>query len=108
MNTRSTNRSRDGPWNSSFDRSSQRNNSFNSLQNSRSNYRGNSYYSNEDPTASTETTAEIEGTNNNRDTNREIKITRTGMRIIKIETGLTTGENRTNINIIETSIKHRD
>ena len=57
--------------------------------------------------ASTETTAGIEGTNNNRDMNREIKTTRTGMRIIKIETGLTTGEDRTNINIIETSIKHR-
>ena len=57
--------------------------------------------------ASTETTAEIEGTNNNQDTNREIKTTRTGMRTIKIEKGLTTGEDRTNINIIETSTKHR-
>ena len=47
MNTRSTNRSRDGSWNGSFDRSSHRNNSFNSSQNSRSNYRGNSYSSND-------------------------------------------------------------
>ena len=36
MNTRSTNRSRDGSWNGSFDRSSSKNNSFNSPQNSRS------------------------------------------------------------------------
>ena len=48
MSTRSTNRSRDGSWNSSFNRSSQRNNLFDSSQNSRSNYRGNSYSNNED------------------------------------------------------------
>ena len=48
MNTRSTNRSGDRFWNSSFDRSSQRNNLFNSSQNSRSNYRGISYSNNED------------------------------------------------------------
>ena len=48
MNTRSTNRSRDGSWNGSFNRSSSRNNSFKSSQNSRSNYRGNSYSSNND------------------------------------------------------------
>ena len=47
MSTRSTNRSREGSWNSSFDRSSQRNNPFNSSQNSRSNYRGNNYSNNE-------------------------------------------------------------
>ena len=43
MNTRSTNRSRDGSWNGSFDRSSGKNNSFNSPQNSRPNYRNNNY-----------------------------------------------------------------
>ena len=48
MNTRSTNRSRDGSWNGSFDRLSSRNNSFNSPQNSRSNYRGSIYSSNND------------------------------------------------------------
>ena len=44
MNTRSTNRSRDGSFNRSFDRSSSRNNSFNSSNNSRPNYRSNSYH----------------------------------------------------------------
>ena len=48
MNTRSTNRSRDGSWNGSFDRSSSKNNSFNSPQNSRSNYRSSNYSSNND------------------------------------------------------------
>ena len=48
MNTRLTNRSRDGSWNGPFDRSSSRNNSFNSSQSSRSNYRGNNYSSNND------------------------------------------------------------
>ena len=57
--------------------------------------------------ASTETTAETEGSNNNRDMNRETKVTRTGMKIINIETGLTTGEDQTNTNTTETSIKHR-
>ena len=48
MSTRSTNRPGDGSWNGSFDRSSHRNNSFNSSQSSRSNYRGDSYSSNDD------------------------------------------------------------
>ena len=48
MNTRSTNRSGDGSWNGSFDRSSSKNNSFDSPQNSRPNYRSNSYLSNSD------------------------------------------------------------
>ena len=48
MNTRSTNRSRDGSFNRSFDRSSSRNNSFNSPNNSRSSYRNNSYPNNND------------------------------------------------------------
>ena len=48
MNTRPTNRSRDGSWNGSFNRSSSRNNSLNSSQNSRSNYTGSSYSSNND------------------------------------------------------------
>ena len=51
--------------------------------------------------ASTETTAEIEGISNNQDTNRENRTTRTGMRTTKIETGLTTGEDQTNTNIID-------
>ena len=48
MSTRNTNRSGDRSWNNSFDKSSQRNNSFNSLHSSRSNYRDNSYSSNKD------------------------------------------------------------
>ena len=48
MNTRSANRSRDGSFNRFFDRSSSRNNSFNSPNNSRSSYRNNSYPSNND------------------------------------------------------------
>ena len=48
MNTRSTNRSGDGSWNGSFDRSSSKNNSFSSPQNSRSNYRSSNYPNNND------------------------------------------------------------
>ena len=112
MSTRSTNRSGDGSWNSSFDRSSQRNNSFNSSQNSRSNYRGNSYSNNKDSQ---------NRQSFNRDNNRNSGYqqqpryeqrnqnyqNRTGTRTTKIETGLTTGEDQTNTNIIETSTKHR-
>ena len=56
--------------------------------------------------ATTETTAETEGTSNNRDTNREIKITKTGMITTKIETGSTI-EDQTNTNTTETNTKHR-
>ena len=55
----------------------------------------------------TEITAETEDTSNNQDTNREIKITKTGMKTIKIETGLTTEEDQTNTNTTETNTKHR-
>ena len=55
----------------------------------------------------TEITTETEDTSNNQDTNREIKITRTGMKTIKIETGLTTEEDQTNTNTTETNKKHR-
>ena len=48
MNTRSTNRPREGSWNGSLDRSSNKNNSFNSPQNSRSNYRSTNYPNNSD------------------------------------------------------------
>ena len=48
INTRSTNRSRDGSFNGSFDISSSRNNSFNFPNNSRSSYRSNSYPNNND------------------------------------------------------------
>ena len=57
--------------------------------------------------ASTETTAETEGTDNNRNTNREVRTTRTGMTTIKIEIGLTTEEDQTNTNTTEISTKHR-
>ena len=43
-------------------------------------------------------TIETEDTNITQDMNREIKTTRTGMIIIKIETGLTTEGDQTNIN----------
>ena len=55
--------------------------------------------------ASTETTAEIEGISNNQDMNRENRTTRTGIRTTKIETGLTTGEDQTNTNIIDNQHK---
>ena len=57
--------------------------------------------------ATTETTAETEGTSNNQETNREIKITKTGMITTKIETGLTIEEDQTNTNTTETNTKHR-
>ena len=57
--------------------------------------------------ASTKTTTEAEGTNNNRDMNREIRTTRTGMTTTKIKTGLTTEEDQTNINTTEINTKHR-
>ena len=57
--------------------------------------------------ATTETTAEMEDTNNNQDMNREIKITKTGVITIKIETGLTIEEDLTNTNTTETNTKHR-
>ena len=50
---------------------------------------------------------ETEGTSNNRDMNREIKITKTGMITTKIETGLTIEEDQTNTNTTETNTKHR-
>ena len=108
MNTKSTNRPRDGSWNGSFDRSSHRNNSFNSSQNSRSNYRGTpATMIHRIDKASAETTAETEDTNNNLDMNREARTTRTGMTTIKIEIGLTTEEDQTNINTTEMNTKHR-
>ena len=57
--------------------------------------------------ASTETTAETEDTNNNQYTNREARPTRTGMTTIKIEIGLTTEQDQTNINTTDISTKHR-
>ena len=62
----------------------------------------------------TETTAEIEITNNNQGTNREIKTIQTGMTItkieigmtiIRIETGSTTEGDQTNINTTGTNTK---
>ena len=53
----------------------------------------------------TETTAETEVTSNKQGTNREIRNTKTGMTIIKIETGLTTEGDQTNTNTTETNTK---
>ena len=57
--------------------------------------------------ATTETTAETEDTSNNRDMNRETKITKTGMITTKIETGSTIEEDQINTNTTETNTKHR-
>ena len=65
-------------------------------------------------TITAETMAETEITNNNQDTNREIRTTQTGMTItkieigttiIKIEIGSTTEGDQTNISITETNTK---
>ena len=110
MSTRLTNRSRDRSWNGSFDRSSSRNNSFNSSQGSRSNYRGNNYSSHNDSynrQSYNRDNRKKKDTSNIQDMNREIRITRTGMKVIKIETGLTTEEHQTNTNITEINTKNR-
>ena len=117
MNTRSTNRSRDGSWNGSFDRASSKNNSFNSPQNSRSSYRSSNYSSNNDG-YNRQNYNQDNGrnriTNNNQGMNREIKTTQTGMTttkieigmtIIRIETGSTTEGDQTNINTTGTNTK---
>ena len=57
--------------------------------------------------ATTETTAETKDTSNNRDTNIEIKITKTGMITFKIETGSTIEEDQTNTNTTETNTRHK-
>ena len=55
----------------------------------------------------TETTTEILDINTSQDTNREIKTTKTGMIITKIETGSTTEGDQTNTNTTETNPKHK-
>ena len=55
----------------------------------------------------TETTAETKDTSNNQDMKIAIKITKTGMITIKIETGLTTEEDQTNTNTTETNTRHK-
>ena len=55
----------------------------------------------------TETTAETEDTSNNRDMNKETKITKTGVITTKIETGSTIEEDQTNTNTTETNTKHK-
>ena len=52
-----------------------------------------------------ETMVEIEITSNNKDTNKEIRTTQTGMTITKIETGSTTEGDQTNTNTTETNTK---
>ena len=54
-----------------------------------------------------ETTTETGDTNTTQDTNKETKITKTGMITIKIETGSTTKGDRTNTNTTETNLKHK-
>ena len=110
MNTRSTSRSGDRSLNGSFNRSSSRNSSLNS------------YIILDQITETTVTpvamtcttdkdtigtTIETEDTNTTQDMNRETKTTRTGTIIIKIETGLTTEGDQTNINTTEINQKHK-
>ena len=56
---------------------------------------------------STGTMAETKVINNNQDTNREIKVTKTGMITTKIEIGSTIEEDQINTNTIETSTIHK-
>ena len=56
---------------------------------------------------STETTQETRDTNKRRDTIRETKATRTGMKTTRTETGLTTGGDQINTNTIETNTRHK-
>ena len=108
MSTRANSRSGDRSWNNSFDKPSQRNNSFNSSHGSRSNYRVTpAVRTTKIDKVSTETTIEIKDTNKHRDTIRETNITSTGTTITKTETGLITGEDQTNTNTIRINIKHR-
>ena len=55
----------------------------------------------------TETTTETGDTNKTQDMTREIQNTKTGMITIRIETGSTTEEDPTNINITETNPRHK-
>ena len=107
MNTRSTNRSGDGSWNGSFNRSSSKNNSFKILDQITEAAITQATMTATTDRTTAETMAETEITNNNQDTNREIRTTQTGMTItkieigttiIKIETGSTTEGDQTNIN----------
>ena len=110
MSMRANSRSGDKSWNNSFDKPSQRNNSFNSSHSSRSNYRDNSYSSNRDNQMdkdSTGTTLEISDTNKHRDTIRETNITSIDTTKTKTETGLITEEDQINTNTIGINIKHR-
>ena len=53
------------------------------------------------------TMVEIEITNSNKDTNKEIRTTPTGMTITKIETDLITEGDQTSINTTETNTRHK-
>ena len=55
----------------------------------------------------TGTTIETEGTNRTHNTTKEIIVFRTGMTIIKTETGSTTEDNQPNTNTTETNLGHR-
>ena len=110
MSTRSTNRSGDGSFNGSFDRSSSRNNSLNSSQSPEQITETTATLVTMIHTtdrATTEITTETEVTNTTQDTNKGTKITKTGMITIKIETGLTIEEGRTNTNTTETNTRHK-
>ena len=57
--------------------------------------------------ATTETTIETEDTNIIQDMTKETRTTKTGMITIKIETGLTTEDNQTNISTTGANPKHK-
>ena len=110
MSTRANNRSGDRSWNNSFDKPSQRNNSFNSSHSSNQITGITVTPAVRTPKIdkdSTGTTLEVRDTNKHRDTIRETNITSTGMTITETGRGLTTEGDQTNTNTIETNIKHR-
>ena len=97
-------------WNSSFDKSSLWNNSFNSSHSSRSNYRDNSYSSNED-------TQNRQGFHRDNTRNRGHQQTprydqrnqnyQNRYETTKTETGLITEGDQINTNTIETNTRHK-
>ena len=104
MNTRSTNRSGDRSWNSSFDRPYKE-----IILSIHQTVLDQITEIAAIPAMKThridnETTPEIKVINKHRDT---VKTTRTGMKTIRIETGFITEEDPTNINTIETNTKHK-
>ena len=103
MNTRSTNRSGDKSFNGSFDRSASRNLILHIILDQVTETITPTTMILTTDKGTTGITIETEDTNTPQDTNKEVTTTRTGMAIIKIETGLTAEGNLTNTNTTETT-----